>query len=257
MANLELGISMGNRQCGWVRARLSLWVGDGGFRANASNNAEGGDLVAEERRDIQRHLALCTSCREHQLALEQAFGALSAASALAPVDPHVPSLWPMLEQRIAHRDTITIPRRLQTGSALADRLVQTWTACDHKRPQLRSFLVHIGIASFLATLVTSTVARWQWLNAQALIVGNTAPLPQVAMPAYSVDEPLANASDSEDDGDVLATHLAEADLVRLPETSGPRSGVLPTKPANHTRLGYDLDHGTPVAPDTRESKPIY
>ena len=254
MASQELGMSMSNRECRWVRARLPLWVGDGGPDAS-ERNGEGGDLVAEDRREIERHLAGCTCCRGHQIALERAFGALMAASALAPVDPHVASLWPILEHRIADQDAIATPRRSQTVSGLADRLARTWTIRDRKRPRLGSILVYGAVASFLVTLVTLTIARRQWLDAQSMIAGNTSPLAHMAAPPTPVDEASSKTSDPDDK--VLANHLAEADPVRLPEASGPGLGVPPPKPAIHTRLGYDLDHGTLVAPDTRESKPIY
>jgi hypothetical protein len=254
MANQELGMSMSNRECRWVRVRLPLWVGDGG-PCPSETNGEGRDLTADDRREIERHLADCTCCREHQIALERAFDVLMAASTLTPVDPHVLSLWPILERRIADHDAIATPQRSQTASGLAGWLACIWTARDRKRLRLGSMLLYSAAASLLVTLVTFTVTRRQWLDAQSMIVGNMSPVAHMAAPTNPVDEALSKISDPDDNGEVLANHLADADLVRLPEATGPN--IPPPKPAIHTRLGYDLDHGTLVGPDTRESKPIY
>jgi hypothetical protein len=245
---------MGNRKCRWVHARLPLSVGDRGLETS-ERSGKGGDLVAEDHDEIERHLAGCTCCRGHQIALQQAFGALMAASALPSVDPHVPSLWPILERRIADQDAIATSRQAPTISSLADRLARTWTIRDCKRPRLGSVLLYGAAASLLVTLITLSIARRQWLNAQSIIAGNTSPLAQITAPIYVVDEASSRTSPSNDDGDVPVNHLADADPVRLPEAPG--AGLGPLKPAIHTRLGYDLEHGTQVSPDTRESKPIY
>ena len=87
MANQGMGKSMGNRDCGWVRARLPLWVdnGDGNGQTDGTDqieaNSEGGDLSTKDRREIERHLADCTSCRHYRTALQQALGALAVAAA--------------------------------------------------------------------------------------------------------------------------------------------------------------------------------
>jgi len=257
MTNQKLGMSMGNRECKWVRARLPLWVGDGCPDA-IEGNGKGRDLVAEDCREIERHLAVCTCCRGHHFALEQAFGALTAASTLTPVDPHVPSLWPILEHRIAEQDAIATSRQSQAIFGLADRLTRTWTVRDRKQPRLGSIMVYGSVASLLVTLVTLAIARRHWVDAESMIAGNTSPLAYMDAPTNSVDETSSKPSDPDDDGELPGNHLAEADPVRLPEAStGTGPGVSPPKSAIQSRLGYDLDHGTLVAPDTRESKPIY
>ena len=257
MTSQKLGMSMSNRECKWVRARLPLWIGDGGPDA-IEGNGKGRDLVAEDCREIERHLAVCTCCRGHQFALEQAFGALTAASTLTPVDPHVPSLWPTLERRIAAQDAIATTRQSPAIFGLADRLTRTFTVRDRKQPRLGPILVYGSVASLLVTLVTLAIARRQCADAESMIAGNTSPFAYMDAPANSVDEISSNPSDPDDDGELPGNHLAEADPVRLPEASaatGP--GIPPPKSAIQSRLGYDLDHGTLVAPDTRESKPIY
>ena len=240
----KLGMSMRNRECKWTRARLPLWVGDGG-PGTSERNGEGRDLAGEDCCQIERHLGVCTRCREHRIALERAFGLLTAASTLTPVDPHVPSLWPILEHRIADQNAIA-----------ATRPILGWTFRDRKPARLGSILVYGTAASLLVMLVTLTIARSQWLDAQSMITGNSSPVAFTATPTDSIDEISSKTSDPDDDGELPANHLAEADPVRLPE-AGPGTGVLPPKSPTHGRLGYDLDRGTLVAPDTRESKPIY
>ena len=254
MLNQELGVSMSNRKCRWVRARLPLWVGDGGSDMSAKNSG-GWDLVAEDRCEIERHLADCASCRGRQNALQQAVSTLAAASTLAPVDPYVTSLWPTLERRIQDQDAIAASQRAQKVSGLVGWMQHAWAVRDRTRPRLGSILLYGAAASFVVTSVTFAIARRQWLDAQSRIVGNSSPLARVAAPASALDETSSRISAADDDGEASVNHLAEADPVRLPEASAP--GILPSKPAIHGRLGYDLDHGTLVTPDTRESKPIY
>src|SRR5208283_1420150 len=57
-------------------------------------------LNAENRRFIEQHLAECSSCRQHQAALEKAISVLSIAAADMAVELRTPSLWPRLEERI-------------------------------------------------------------------------------------------------------------------------------------------------------------
>ncbi len=99
-----MGNSMGNRECEWVDARLPLWVGNGDRNGPTEAEGERGDLTASERHQIERHLVDCALCRHHRMALEQALCALAAAATDLPVVPEAPSLWPLLERRIAKRD---------------------------------------------------------------------------------------------------------------------------------------------------------
>ncbi|MGA9923914.1 MAG: zf-HC2 domain-containing protein, partial [Isosphaeraceae bacterium] len=89
------GMMMGRSSCDWVRAWLPLLVDDSDGLA-----CEGNDLNAEDRRLIEQHLAECSSCRQHQAALEKAISVLSIAAADMEVELRTPSLWPRLEERI-------------------------------------------------------------------------------------------------------------------------------------------------------------
>ena len=104
MAKQGMGKSMGNRECEWVGARLPLWVDNGDRNGSAEAHGDRGDLTARERRQIERHLVDCARCRHHRMALEQALGALAVAATHLPVLSEAPSLWPLLERRIANRD---------------------------------------------------------------------------------------------------------------------------------------------------------
>jgi len=113
-------------------------------------------------------------------------------------------------------------------------------------------------AAVLVALIGLPVLRRQWVEAQSTIVANAAPLADQIVPPPSIDESSPGVANADDDGEVSTGHLAEADPVRAPESSGSGSdGTLAPRPAPHTRFGYDLEHGTPMPPDTRESKPVY
>ena len=116
-----MGKSMGNRECEWIGARLPLWVDNGDRNGSAEAHGERGDLTAKERREIEQHLVDCARCRSHRVALEQALGALAVAASHLPVLSDAPSLWPLLEQRIASRDRRAHGRWLQAIGGLAGR----------------------------------------------------------------------------------------------------------------------------------------
>jgi len=246
--------------------------------------AEAGDLTPEDRRQIERHVGDCTSCRQHQTALEQALGALATAAAYMPVETEVPSLWPMLARRITHHDARTPSGWQRAAYGLANQWLRARAMLDEQRAlrlawmrdTLREALAHrkeqdpesrrksglvLGysvVAAIIIALIGFPVFRRQWLEAQSTIVANAAPLVDEVVSPQPIDEPPPGVANVDDDGEVPASYLAEADLVRAPEIPGAGpDGTLAPKPAPQIRFGYDLDHGTPMPPDTRESKPVY
>jgi len=283
MANQGMGKSMDNRTCEWVRARLPLLVGDlDGDQTEGGS--EGGDLTPQDRRQIERHVGDCAACRQHQVALEQALGALAAAAAYMPVKTEVPSLWPVLERRITHHDARTPSGWQRAAYGFANRWVRARAILDDERAlrlawmrdTLREALAHRKeqdpesrrkpglvwgysvVAAIFVALIGFPVVRRQWLEAQSTIVANAAPLADQLVSPEPIDEPPPGVANLDDEGEVPTSHLAEADPVRAPEIPGAGSdGNLAPKPAPQVRFGYDLDHGTPMPPDTRDSKPVY
>ena len=74
MARVKMGKPMGNRECGWVRARLPLWVDPEVASAQSPVIGEGRDLSAKDSAAIVQHLAECAICRQQHLGLERALG---------------------------------------------------------------------------------------------------------------------------------------------------------------------------------------
>jgi hypothetical protein len=278
-----MGKSMRNRECAWVYARLPLWVDDGDGKSPSEVNHDAGDLTAKDHHEIERHLAGCASCRRHSVALQRALDALAAVVAEPPVAPPAPSLWPMLERRIAGReigDSVGWPR---VGLAVADRSLRPWGDLDDERPlrqawacdtirelvggnqrmlappkRTSALLLRASVAIAVAiALVGFSVVRRQWLDAQSTIVANSVPLPEVVAPPIVADLPQPEVSDR-DTNDVLSGQLADTEPVRTPESpasvldAGPVPKSLP-----RARFGFDLEHGTLMPPDTREPKPVY
>ena len=118
MAKQGMGKSMSNRECNWVRARLPLWVDNGDGTGQSEAHGEGGDLSVRERRQIERHLASCSTCRHHAAGLEHALGALAVAANHLPFLVESPSLWPLLECRIASRRRKHCFARAKDGACL-------------------------------------------------------------------------------------------------------------------------------------------
>jgi hypothetical protein len=281
-----MGKSMDHRACEWVRARLPLLAGDlDGDQAGESR--ENGDLTPEEWRRIERHVATCGSCRQHQAALQQALAALAAA-AMTPAETEFSSLWPTLERRIA-RDGAHIPsgwlttgRRLakwrsrgaallSTAQARARDLQLAWVhdtlleILMHRKkldPVSRRKLGLVSASSMLAAvvmlLIGVPVLRKQWMRAQSTIVTNAEPLTQQNISPPLTDEPAEDGANLDSDDEASTNRLADADPARAPETSGAGADTSPaSRPAHQIRFGYEVDHGTPTPPDTRESKPVY
>ncbi len=284
MAKQDMSKPMSNRECNWVSVRLPLWVDNGECADGPEAHGEGGDLSARERRQIEQHLATCDTCRNHAAALEHALGALAVAANGLPVSVESPSLWPLLETRIANRDANAILRQPKAARALADRSVRPWGDLDETRPlsdawaedgiaeamdgrnkqkpeskRLFGMIVKIGVAAtILVALVGITDMLRQSKNPRSATLVNSTPLADpVASPAV-VDEPLLEVSKGDPD-DVPANQLAEAESARPRGTSrirtrqrgGAKTGL------HNTRFGFDLEHGTPMPRDSREAKPVY
>jgi anti-sigma factor RsiW len=277
-----MGKSMGNHECDWIVARLPLWVDNGDSNGSIEVHGERGDLTVEERQEIDQHLAGCARCSRHRVALEQALGALAIAANHLPVVSGAASLWPLLEQRIANHKTPSCWRwRLSPRSSTA-RSVRRWENLDSTRPlrqawtrdTLRELLAgrnqqktgskrFSGLllktsmaAAVLLALTAISLAHWQWTHAQSTILANTIPLAEpIAAPTITEEPPLEIAD--RDRVEVPANELPDADPPRPPETAPITVEVPAPKPSSRTRFGFDLEHGIPMPPDTREAKPVY
>jgi hypothetical protein len=284
MVKQGMGKSMGNRECEWIRPRLPLWVDNGAGSGRSAATGEGGDLSARECRHIERHLASCATCRQYRSSLDQALGALAITATQLPFSDEAPSLWPMLERRIAGRN-LRAPSRWQTvASRSVDRSGRPWGDLDDERT-LRQAWTHDTIrevlaarnrqkpewgrlsglvfkssvaAALLLALVESLVVNRQAQSARSTIAVNSAPLTDlIVAPAVALETP-PEISDR-DNGDSPVNQVAEIDSPRPAETSGSglEAAAAAPKSPPHTRFGFDLEHGTPMPADSRDAKPVY
>jgi hypothetical protein len=296
MANRGMDKTMScNPVCDWVRVRLPLWVGD--RAEQAERNGDEGDLNASDRLAVERHLGECTSCQRYRTTLDQALGALATAATQIPVDPQAPSLWPALEHRIANHDVRRSSRWLRAADRLTDPCFRAWGVLHGERVLRRAwtrdsldeairgrnrrafaskrmpgFIFGISAAASLLVAIVGIPSLYrQWVQAQSTIVANAAPSaePEIS-PLPSENQTRENAKPDEA-GDVVASANAntnpnalaqQTESARNVETpvagldgaaAAPKPG--PTTPPR--RLGYDLEHGTPMPPDAREPKPVY
>ena len=80
-------MAMGNDGCNWVTARLPLQAG--------------GELFAQDRRRVERHLLTCSTCRDRLASLQRAVDLLRNTGAVpTPFNTSSPSVWPMVAQQI-------------------------------------------------------------------------------------------------------------------------------------------------------------
>jgi hypothetical protein len=282
MADQSVGMSIVNRDCNWVRARLPLWVGDGSGD-QIESLCERGELAAKDCREIEQHIGGCTTCCQYQISLEKALAALFAAAVYVPPQPDALSLWPALEHRIASHDARMIPPWRRAAGYVADQWVRARTLFDRDQPlRLRwiydsvrealfgpkhhafefkrksGLVLRYGIMSLLSiALFELLVLHREWADAQSLIVINSSPLTN-PFPTTTVHKEIPPLADLDMVADESASQLADAELPRTSEASGSGiDGASTAKLSSQMRSGYDLDRGTPMAPETRDSKPAY
>jgi hypothetical protein len=263
--------------CQWVRARLPLWVGELGD--DCQHDGEPGQLSTAERLRIDGHLTFCSNCQQYRTALEQTMGVLASAAAALPTDPEAPSIWPVLERRIQARVVRTPTRWLRIGQALYRQFAQAWVLFRSEAP-LRSawrrdsiwgtighwssrfessLRLRVAFGSglavaFLVTMFVVPAVQREWVDAQSTIKANAAPLPAPVLAESRLAEDPTEDVEIPNESDAPADQLVQAEPVRSPEP--PASGTN-SPPPQKPRLGYDVEHGIPMAPDPRDSKPVY
>jgi hypothetical protein len=283
MASQVTRTSMANSSCEWVRARLALWVGDR-YGDGQTADADGGDLCAEDRQQIDRHLDTCSSCRHDRTALEHTLRILWDSAVQLPVESVERSLWPVLQLQLAGdhaNQPLPIPRPGQTA---AKQSARAWAALDDQRPLHRAWVRDsmrealrsrrwltsttrwkpgwlpgtCAAAACLVLLIAIPILRRQWSDAQNAILTNSAPLPEQALRSLPADETITVMADSVGSPDVTTHELAESEPVQSLDAPFPRidDGLTPKKSAS-TRFGYDLEHGIPSVPDPRDVRPVY
>jgi hypothetical protein len=277
-----MGKSMGNHNCEWISARLPLWVDNGDCNSSSVDvHGERGDLTVEERKAIELHLAGCARCCLHRVALEQALGALAIAANHLPVMPNTPSLWPLLERRIANHETPNAGRWTLMRGWSNPQLVPPWAKLDSIRPlrqawardtlrellagnqqkpkskQFAGLLLKTSIAAALLLMLSAfSLAHRKWTIAQATIVANAAPLADPIPVPKITEEPPVEIADR-DRNDIPVNQLADAEPPSRAETAPSAVEASVPKPSSRTRFGFDLEHGIPMPPDTRDAKPVY
>lgn len=183
----------------------------------------GDELGMADRRRVERHLIGCPKCREHRLALSNALEVLHLASESLPggAEGASASLWPAVARQIRES------RRAEAAPLLS------WPRFG-LRP---AFAMGLGLCCCVAIGVV-VAARLR-----------TSPAPSAAALSARPSVPVVEAP-----APVAAAEPAVAEVEPPPPPAD--TPVPETVPA--TRLGFDLDHGTPMGSDPREGKqPTY
>jgi len=199
--------------------------------------------MGADRRKVERHLIACAGCRQHERSLVGALSVLhaAAAQALAAGGDEAPSLWPALARQIRES-------RHEPASRLDD-LARFLLPPARFRPALA-----------LAAVLTIAGVAVAWFQAGAR--PNGSPSTDVRV----VETPPASSVDSEEFDPYPSSPptVPTAAVVVKPSTSMATSKPLvrddaPLAPLDRTvsRFDYDLDHGTPMGPDSHDVKASY
>jgi hypothetical protein len=242
MANRDVGKTMSNPRCDWVRVCLPLWVGDRADRTE--RNGEEGDLSVADHQAIERHLEDCAPCRRHRTTLDQALGALAIAAAQMPVEPQAPSLWPALERRIATHDARMSSRWLRAAGRFTDRWSRAWGVIQGERAlrrawtrdslrealhgrqrhgpesqRRRGLVLGLSLAgSLLVVMIEVPALRRQSVDAPSPIIAKAAPSEDPGVsPLSPVEEPFETA-DLDEVSDAGANPLVQTEPARTAET---------------------------------------
>jgi len=174
----------------------------------------GNDLLGSERRRVERHLIGCPHCRGRKEALGSVFGVLQAAAGESPINGDAPSLWPALARQIREARRPAPPLGLSWLSAWSR--LRPWPTLG------------LGMGLLAALGLTLTV-RYQVSLSRAEMAINSGPI---------VAPTSGSALPDEQPAQVHVAHQPES----APDAATP------------ARFDYDLDRGTPMGPDTVETK---
>jgi hypothetical protein len=189
----------------------------------------GGELAGLERRKAERHLIACTDCRRERTTLARSLGALhAAAESPMALTSSTASLWPALERQIRES------RHAGAQPVFARPNFLEWLEIHLRvRPSLAA--VTLALAG-LTVLGVSVWSRSQTSAANAEALAASQPLEPILdrvipEPAPIDSSPMSNVAQTESTSTSTST--------------------------SRSRVDYDLDHGTPMGPDTRGIKSSY
>ncbi len=179
----------------------------------------GGELGVEERRRVERHLIGCPGCRDRRDASSNALDALRSLAGESPVPADSPSVWPSLARQI---------RQSRHASARP-----AWWELPPARPWPA-----FGLALGLGVVVVAGLAK-------------PSPRPTEATPpAVAVEIPETDLEIA----DVLPSEIAPGRLARVSEARSKDRDRAFDPPQV---LQFDLDHGTPMGPGSRDPQHSY
>ena len=275
---------MNKHKCERIRVRLPLWVDRCSNTGLAEPNQELADLTTTECCEIARHLAECARCCEYQIALKKALTALTAVAEYSPNAYETPSLWPLIEARIAHRDTASARCGQRPIAPLAGRLIPHWINIDGTRPlctawvqdivhevlshlrqtraQLENstiLLVRVSIGCAICFALIAFLGAYRGSkSAESIITANSSPLTNPSTALNSADDHVSQEITKQGDTDDLVNQSTKA------ESSQPRETIAAEvehpaslKTQGRTRVRYEFDRAPSNSSEPSETKPAY
>lgn len=214
-------------RCRWVRDRLALKVG--------------GELTGSDRRVVERHLITCEGCREHDRSLNGAMAALrESATQIVATAGEFHSLWPELQRQIReskHESGPLEPFRIPGWQEILGTVIPA-------RPIRSAAVLALGLV--LGGMAATAIGVWSRLQvdtARAFTAAAARPIPYGFGPPSRFDLPIPGADELHFEA---GTSVARSDV---PVPTDP--------PRGPSKVGYDLDRGTPMGGDSGDVKVSY
>ena len=229
--------------CDWVGDRLPLFVDD--------------DLPSTERRVVERHLIVCERCRSNQSAQSAALDVLMTVAGVDPSDhaaghAEFTSLWPSIARQIQDA------KHESKASTFSWEGATSWGFDTWEK-------VFDSLARLARPFIGSPSLRFRWIPVamSALLVVSFSVLGVGAWVRWTEHlsrEELAVAARPIRQSETPAVTRARGPALPSEDSQVASNENNPSRPdrvSPSSRFSYDLDHGTPMGPNSIDIKPSY
>jgi hypothetical protein len=217
--------------------------------------------------------------------MRQATEALGVAALSPPLQNDTSSVWPEMQRRIATQGIVR-PSAIEDSSRLRrpvwariERTFQNWHSPEGDDGRLRvawlgdeiretidaafaamHFGARLRFGLIAGSGLVAILSTWFLLVPAVQQREAAVPAELVGPPLTGVAETAEHFPSSIENDNSSEGSLAQAEPVRMVEAAAPpvpEPAPVAKAASPPTRFNYDLEHGTPMPPDSRDPKPVY